>query len=145
MPRATRMPLGHAAKIWVVASTRDVDGNVVEEGETGWYYMWWRGIHCLMGREGQAAGLFTIRPSFEEFKCEGFSFKIDYKAEVQLPAGDPEDPTDFSGSSKRGKAAKTSKDIKTPKAAKIKSAKSNLGLVEAANKSAKKAAKGRKR
>ena len=56
MPRATRMPLGHAAKIWVVASTRDVDGNVVEEGETSWYYMWWRGIHCLMGRRDRLPG-----------------------------------------------------------------------------------------
>ena len=28
-------------------------GNTIEEGEQGWYYLWWRGIHLLCGEEGK--------------------------------------------------------------------------------------------
>ncbi|KAL8903311.1 MAG: hypothetical protein Q9171_007447 [Xanthocarpia ochracea] len=93
MIRATRIPLGHAAKCWRRVGATDIDGNVVQSGQEGWYYDWWRGLHCLMGKEGYDAGLYLVRPSFETFRCEGMTFKIDYKAIVQLPTDDPNDPT----------------------------------------------------
>lgn len=89
MPRAERVPFGHAAKAWKSVGDVDVEGNVVGYGQDGYYCLWWRGIHCLMGKEGEDAGLYQIRPSWEEFKCDGFGFKIAYKAVVQLPAGHP--------------------------------------------------------
>ena len=36
-----------------------------------------------MGKEGNDAGHYMIRPSFEQFKCEGFGFKITHKAVIQ--------------------------------------------------------------
>ncbi|KAI4247288.1 MAG: hypothetical protein L6R40_001631 [Gallowayella cf. fulva] len=98
MIRAARIPLGHAAKMWVKPGDIDIDGNVVCPGQEGWYYKWWRGLHCLMGKEGYDAGLYWIRPWGEGFKCEGMTFKISYqgascRAVVQLATGDPDDPT----------------------------------------------------
>ncbi|KAL8727092.1 MAG: hypothetical protein Q9166_006279 [cf. Caloplaca sp. 2 TL-2023] len=98
MIRATRIPLGHAAKMLVRVGHIDIDGNVVQPGQEGWYYKWWRGLHCLMGKEGYDAGLYWVRPSWEKFRCEGMGFKIrymkmSYKAVVQLATGDPSDPT----------------------------------------------------
>ncbi|KAL8921639.1 MAG: hypothetical protein Q9172_003887 [Xanthocarpia lactea] len=93
MIRATRIPLGHAAKRWRQVGETDIDGKVVQQGQEGWYYDWWRGLHCLMGKEGYDAGLYLVRPSFETFRCEGMTFKMDYKAVVQLPTDDPNDPT----------------------------------------------------
>lgn len=93
MIRATRIPLGHAAKRRRHVGETDIDGKIIQLGQEGWYYDWWRGLHCLMGKEGYDAGLYLVRPSWEKFLCEGMTFKIDYKAVVQLPTGDPNDPT----------------------------------------------------
>ncbi|KAL9102859.1 MAG: hypothetical protein Q9163_002040 [Psora crenata] len=93
MVRATRVPLGYAAKKWVKKGDTDVDGNIVAPDKEGYYYLWWRGIHCLMGKEGLDAGLYMIRPSFEEFKCQGLSFKVTHRAAIQLASGNPHDPT----------------------------------------------------
>ncbi len=93
MIRATRIPLGHAAKRWRSVGERDVDGKVIEWGQEGWYYDWWRGLHCLMGKEGYDKGLYLVRPSWEKFLCEGMAFKVGYKAVVQFETGDENDPT----------------------------------------------------
>ena len=93
MIRATRVPLGHAAKFWQGEGAVDVDGNVVQKGEEGYYYKWWRGLHCLCGKEGSDRDLYLIRPSHEKFKCEGIGFKVSSRAAIQLPSGDPADPT----------------------------------------------------
>lgn len=93
MIRATRIPLGHAAKLWRSVGERDVDGKVIEWGQEGWYYDWWSGLHCLMGKEGYDKGLYLVRPSWEKFLCEGMAFKVGYKAVVQFAAGDENDPT----------------------------------------------------
>ncbi|KAL8899840.1 MAG: hypothetical protein Q9192_001366 [Flavoplaca navasiana] len=93
MIRATRMPLGHAAKRWRQVGELDIDGKAIQPGQEGWYYDWWRGLHCLMGKEGYDAGLYLVRPSWEKFRCVGMTFKIGYKAVVQLPTGDPKNPT----------------------------------------------------
>ncbi|KAL9010490.1 MAG: hypothetical protein Q9180_009288, partial [Flavoplaca navasiana] len=93
MIRATRMPLGHAAKRWRQVGESDIDGKAIQQGQEGWYYDWWRGLHCLMGKEGYDAGLYLVRPSWEKFRCVGMTFKIGYKAVVQLPTGDPNDST----------------------------------------------------
>lgn len=93
MIRATRIPLGHAAERWRKVGERDVDGKVIERGQEGWYYDWWRGLHCLMGKEGYDEGLYLVRPSWEKFLCEGMAFKVGYKAVVQLSAGDRNDAT----------------------------------------------------
>lgn len=91
MIRATRVPLGRAAKRWVKRGERDVDGERVEE--EGWYYLSWGGIHTLMGKEGLDADRYWVRPSFESFKCPGLGFKRSDWAEIQLAPEDPEDPT----------------------------------------------------
>ena len=93
MIRATRVPLGYAAKTWEEEGAVDVDRNVVPVGGAGYYYKWWRGLHCLMGKEGLDANKYLIRPSYETFKCAGFGFKISSKAEIQLASGDPADKT----------------------------------------------------
>ena len=91
MIRATRVPLGRAAKRWVNRGERDVDGKLVEK--EGWYYLCWGGLHTLMGKEGLDAERYMIRPSFESFKCPGLGFKSSDWAEVQLAPEDPADPT----------------------------------------------------
>ena len=83
MIRATRMPLGYAAKMWVEVGDTDAEGKVVSKGQEGWYYKWWRGLHCLMGKEGFDAGLYLVRPSHESFIVDGFGFKAGYKAVIQ--------------------------------------------------------------
>ena len=90
MIRATRMPLGRAAKQYVKRGEKDVNGK--KAPKDGWYYLSWGGIHILMGKEGLAAGRYWVRPSHEKFKCPGLGFKIEDWAEVQLAPEDPEDP-----------------------------------------------------
>ena len=87
MPRPTRAPLGLAAKVWVSAGEADVEGNVVEEGHQGYYYRWWKGLHCLMGKEGMDSGLFVQRPTGEAPLCKGFGFKVGFRAVVQEAEG----------------------------------------------------------
>ncbi|KAL9040787.1 MAG: hypothetical protein Q9214_004344 [Letrouitia sp. 1 TL-2023] len=89
MVRARRIPLGYAAKRYVEAGEKDVDGNIVQPGEEGYYYKWWGGLHCLMGKEGQDKGLYMTRPSFEKFKIRrAMGFKIDSRAVIQKPEGE---------------------------------------------------------
>ncbi|KAL8644239.1 MAG: hypothetical protein Q9210_007355 [Variospora velana] len=85
MPRATRIPLGQAAKMWVSAGDVDVDGHVATEGDQGYYYLWWKGLQVLMGKEGHDAGLYMVRPSWELDECDGFGFKLSHRAVVQAP------------------------------------------------------------
>ncbi|KAI4185384.1 MAG: hypothetical protein LQ346_005915 [Caloplaca aetnensis] len=95
MPRATRVPLGHAAKMWVTAGDVDVDGNVATEDDQGWYYKWWKGLQVLMGQEGNDAGLYLIRPSHEFDQCAGMGFKLSHRAVVQeAPPAEEEDDDD---------------------------------------------------
>ncbi|MCJ1471979.1 hypothetical protein MMC13_000623 [Lambiella insularis] len=72
--RAGRVPLGGAYKIYVQAGEVDVDGILCTD--PGWYYGWWRGIHCMMGDEGYQADMYWVRPSHENFKCKGFGFRV---------------------------------------------------------------------
>ena len=88
IPRASRVPLGLAAKMLVKVGDVDIYGNVIKRGEGGWYYKWWRGLHCLMGEEGLDTGMFFQRPSHEGELCGGFTFKKDFKAVIQAPEGE---------------------------------------------------------
>ena len=40
--RASRVPLGHAVKEWKAVGEVDIYGQVVANGEEGWYYLWHR-------------------------------------------------------------------------------------------------------
>lgn len=40
-----------------------------------------------MGHEGFKADMYMVRPSFETFKQEGFTFKLGYRAVVQMEEG----------------------------------------------------------
>ena len=91
MIRATRVPLGRAAKRWVKRGERDVEGKRAEV--EGWYYLSWGGLHTLMGKEGLDADRYWVRPSFESFKCPGLGFKRSDWAEIQMAPEDPADPT----------------------------------------------------
>lgn len=87
MIRATRMPLGYAAKIWVRVGDVDVDGQRIEfEEEEGWYYLWWGGIHILCGKEGLDHGVYMIRPSFEQLRG-GLGWKKSARCVVQAGPG----------------------------------------------------------
>lgn len=37
MPRATRMPLGLPAQMWVTAGMVDIHGKIASESDVGWY------------------------------------------------------------------------------------------------------------
>lgn len=87
MVRATRAPLGHAAKHYYKPDDVDYDGNVLQPGEEGWYYLWLGGLQCLMGKEGWDAGRYLQRPS-DEKKFTGFAFKKAFKAVVQAAPGE---------------------------------------------------------
>ena len=91
MIRGTRVSLGHAAKFWKEEGDTDVDGNIVPKGKAGYYYKWWRGLHCLCGKEGLDHNVYQIRPSYETPKCLNFGFKVSSRAKIQLPSGDPAD------------------------------------------------------
>ena len=93
MIRGTRVPIGHAAKVWKNEGELDVIGDPVPVDGAGYYYMWWRGIHCLCGKEGLDAGVYKHRPPHEEFLCFGNDFKVSSRAIVQLPSGDHADTT----------------------------------------------------
>jgi len=116
MIRATRMSLGNAVKVWVNAGDIDVEGNTVSQDQEGYYYRWWRGLHCLCGDEGLQADVYRIRPSFEKFLTDDFSFKLSCKAVVQLPKNvsadeDMESDEDRKDSKKGVKAGKGKKKM----------------------------------
>ena len=83
MVRATRVPLGIAAKVFVEAGQKDITGLQVNVGEEGWYYLWWRGLHLLCGKEGLDAGIYRIRPSHEAFIADGLIWLKHFKAVLQ--------------------------------------------------------------
>ena len=87
MVRTTRVPLGYAEKVWVNAGGKDMNGEEVGVAEAGWYYCWWRGLHLLCGKEGLDAGIYRIRPSFEEFTAPGLSWKKGTRAVLQQASG----------------------------------------------------------
>ena len=74
--RATRVPLGNAAKKFCDVGDVDMDGKIVEFGEHGWYYLWWRGIHLLCGREGLQAGMYRVRAANFERSLPGTYFGV---------------------------------------------------------------------
>ena len=82
MIRAERMPLGHAVKKY--RSVGEVDGNGKEliEGQEGYYYQWYLGLHQLCGKEGFDAKLYKIRPSFETPRTQNCRWYIEGKAVV---------------------------------------------------------------
>lgn len=81
MIRATRAPMGIAAKIWANAGDEDAEGRIITN--PGWYYLWWRGLHILCGKEGVEAGIYKIRPSFEAFVADGLCFFKKFRAVLQ--------------------------------------------------------------
>ena len=93
MVRSSRVPMGHAAKVFRREGDRDLDRYVLNKDEEGWYYQWYEGLQLLCGKEGLDAGLYKHRPSFEDKHPEGTGFKRGYKAVVQLPPGHRDDPT----------------------------------------------------
>ena len=84
--RPGRIPLGFAAKHEYKVGDIDFDGNILQQGEEGWYYLWLGGIHCLMGKEGMDAGRFQPR-DYNMLRITGFAFKRSHKAEIQAPPG----------------------------------------------------------
>lgn len=91
MVRLGRIPLGYAAKMYVKAGDEDMDGNTVQPGQEGYYYKWWPGVHCLMGKEGYDKGLYKARPYERKFKVrEAMGFKIKSRAVIQKPEGEDE-------------------------------------------------------
>ncbi|KAI4182412.1 MAG: hypothetical protein LQ348_004854 [Seirophora lacunosa] len=68
---------------WVSAGDVDLDGNVATEADEGYYYLWWKGLQVLMGKEGHDAGMYMVRPSWELDQQTGFSFKLTHRAVVQ--------------------------------------------------------------
>lgn len=95
MVRATRVPLGHAAKEFKKVGDTDIDGNTIAEGQQGWYYLWWTGLHLLCGKEGLDAGMYMVRPSFEKKRVPTFSWKISHRAVVQRAPGQVQSRRDF--------------------------------------------------
>ena len=93
MVRALRNPMGFAYKVQVNEGDRDIDGVATTKQDAGYYYGWWKGLHCLMGKEGLDGGLYRIRPAYEKPLCKRMTWKMSSRAIVQLPSGDPHDPT----------------------------------------------------
>ena len=93
MVRATRVPLGHAAKVFCREGDVDLDGHALTKDEEGYYYQWYSGLQLLCGHEGLNAGRYLQRPSGERIRVEGLGFKRGYKAVVQLPPGHRDDGT----------------------------------------------------
>ena len=87
MVRGLRVPLGNAAKQYKRAGDQDLDGNVLKKEDEGWYYMWYRGLHLLCGKEGLDAKIYLKRPAFETIRCAGLGWKKGYRAVIQRPAG----------------------------------------------------------
>ena len=102
MVKARRIPLGHAAKSWKSEGMVDIDGYVLTKAEEGFYYMWWRNIHCLCGKEGHDSKIYLIRPSHEQEGPKGFGFKVSSRAVVQLEAGESRDPNFAAGTVSSG-------------------------------------------
>ena len=73
--KARRMPPGHAAKMQVTIG--DINRNGVEAVENGWYYKWYRGLHCLCGLQRQ--DLYKHRSPWENQLSSTWYFDMDYR------------------------------------------------------------------
>ena len=93
MVRASRVPLGHAAKVFCKEGDVDLDGHILSKGEEGWYYQWYKGLQLLCGQEGLKAGRYLQRPARERRRVKGLGFKRGCKAVVQLEPGHRDDGT----------------------------------------------------
>lgn len=93
MVRGLRVPLGHAAKRYKQQGDMDMEGNVLDAGEEGWYYLWYRGLHFLCGQEGLDAGIYLKRPAHEVDLCSGLTWFKSSRAIQQFAPGDPADLT----------------------------------------------------
>ena len=92
MVRATRVPLGNAAKVWKVKGDKDIDDKEIKK--SGWYYIWYADIHQLPGDEGFMG--YTIRPTHEYRNKAGLTgTKRSSWASTQAPPGEaPASQTD---------------------------------------------------
>ena len=88
MLRRNRTPLRHPAKVKVLVGERDILERIVQDGEEGYYYKWWRGVEMLCGSEGLE--LHRNRPFGSTPRIEGWGFLKGYKALVQLPDFHPD-------------------------------------------------------
>lgn len=109
MVRATRYPLGRAAKIYANVGDKDIKGKTVQKGEEGWYHASYRGLQLLCGREGAEAGMYAMRPSHEALLVQGSGFMLGCKAKIQLPPGCGKYPDDEALVSMKEKAGKKDK------------------------------------
>ena len=66
MTRASRVPLGHAAKAYKNVGDTDIDGQTIGKGEEGYCYLWYKGLQILGGQKSINARLYLQRPSFEK-------------------------------------------------------------------------------
>ena len=94
----TRYSLGNASKTWRKEGEVDLSNITLIEGDEGYCHDWYAAIHPLMGKEGHMAGLYMVRPSFEDtnnsmMKDERMGFKIGSKASVQLKNSSAKDFT----------------------------------------------------
>ena len=88
--RRSRCPLGHPALIYVKEGDLDVDGKVAAKEDIGWYWAFYRGIHCLMGEEGADADRFLVLGSTtEKDPADGraFGWAKGYRALTQPTSG----------------------------------------------------------
>lgn len=70
--RATRTSMRIAVKIWINAKEEDVKSKIISAKQAEWYYLWWRGLHMLCGKEGQNAGIYKIKLNFETVVIDDF-------------------------------------------------------------------------
>ncbi len=66
----------------------------------------------MMGQEGLNVNLHLIRPSFEAFRCNGFTFKIGYRAVVQTPESQDGHSIEVEKSATKEKSVKEKKKEK---------------------------------
>ena len=151
MTRASRVPLGHAAKAWKTVGEADIYGHVIADGEEGWFYLWHRGLQMLGGKESLDANLYQQRPSFESDLCKGCTWKKDFRAAIQLPPGHQDDPTfddldleDFASKTAAPSASKTAASAAPKKTATGASKKAATGASKKAATGASKKRGGRK-
>ncbi|MCJ1307557.1 hypothetical protein MMC25_001203 [Agyrium rufum] len=94
--RVTRVPLGRAAKMQVTAGDEaypDVVGGtppIVRADQEGLYYVWYYGIHPLMGKEGFDRDLYSVPKAHQQKHLKEFGFRIGYRAVNQSPDLRPE-------------------------------------------------------
>lgn len=96
MKRANAIPVGHPSKAYHDVGEEDMDGNKVGKDEAGFYYNRHRGIHLLCGSEGydpETHRIIRSSDAIEKGPKGSLLWKKGDYAKVQLPVGDPRDPT----------------------------------------------------